>query len=255
MTSQEQKQREEQWTIIKSLVESDGAAAVLAHIEQIEDAKARAKGYNFAMQSLSMRDWNNKTIDAVVDLGQAGIDFAVAVAKDSEEKNWFIDWANIMCYNLAANLAECWGDDFTREERHFKIGRAVAEKAIGFRKELNKGPQPFSMAYWAYGMHLLSLGRAEEALNALSISLDYAVKAAEGQNKPTQLQKEAPFGVILGHGYVALAHMALGRSDAEDYLGQALAAFEGMKKISDDAKADAELGISQLNIVKEKLQS
>ncbi len=243
-----------EWEEAQKTIEQGGVAALLELIASVEDPLNRLKSYSATMQNLTFKDWRNKSIDAVQAVGLAGVDYGESESRGGgEHSERLFEGANIIAYNLAANLADCWGDEFTRGPAHFETGLRVAERAIAFREQLKKGPGPFSMAYWAKGIHLFSLGRYQEAATAFQSSLEFAEQGARDAGKSDKLDAKGSFGVILGHGYLALAALALEQIEARAQLDQVYAAFEGMKELSDDAKADAEIGISQLRNVEKKL--
>ena len=171
---------------------------------------------------------------------------------DEEMSAKLLDNANVLSYNLAADLADCWPCDETlRTKEHFEIGLKAAERCIEWRTELKKGPGPFSMAYWAAGMHSLSLGKNAASKEHFAESLAYAEQGARDQGSPMELAPEAGFGVILGHGYLGLAEAAAGDASGMERYRKAIEAFEGMKQIEGQAD-DAQFGIDQLETVKGK---
>ncbi|MFT5127520.1 MAG: hypothetical protein ACI8W8_001123 [Rhodothermales bacterium] len=89
-------------------------------------------------------------------------------------------------------------------------------------------------------MHTLSLGDRETATAHWEQSLAYA-QAIEPES-PADITPDASFSVLLGHGY-----LAIGRADSAT-LAAVLAAFHEQCKDS-NRKEDAELGISQLELV------
>lgn len=157
----------------------------------------------FLVKALSMREWPNKRLDPMIALGEAAIVDALSLGET--------DRANMHCYNVSANLADCWGDGFVRERRHFEKGLELAERALNYRRQLKKGPGPFAMAHWVKGKHLLSLGKFSEAEKSFHECLNYEKQAAEAQNKSSELSPEAPFGLILAFGFLGLAGAKLGK--------------------------------------------
>jgi hypothetical protein len=83
------------------------------------------------------------------------------------------DTGNIFSYNLLADLADCWpDDDLPRERHHFEEGLRAAEDCIRWREELGKPNDRKAMAWWGKGAHLLSLDRANEAVDAFKTTCD-----------------------------------------------------------------------------------
>src|SRR5439155_7954781 len=99
----------------------------------------------------------------------------------------YLQQANLILYNTSANLADCWGDDFIREPRHFEKGLEYARKALWYREHLGKAAANKAMAWWAIGKHLMSLGHLEESRDAFATSFDYEVKAAGEAGKPAEV--------------------------------------------------------------------
>ena len=147
----------------------------------------------------------------------------------------------MISYNLAADLADCWpGERPAISEDLFEEGLKAAEDCITWRDELAKGPGASSMAWWAKGMHLLSLGRHEEAQHGFFKSLTLAREVA---------QSDEDFGVVLGRGYLGLAQWIAGDEGGRDEYRDALAVF-GTQLADADTKDDARFGIDQLETVK-----
>lgn len=143
--------------------------AKIAELTAIPDERARNDAFREAIKTIGFsRDLPPDDLDALVTIGKAAIDNARATAA-----RW-LDEANITCFNMAANLADCWADGSRREQRHFEAGLAFADEALELRKQLNKGERPFAMAYWAKGKHLLSLGRFKDAADAFRAGKDEA---------------------------------------------------------------------------------
>ncbi len=192
------------------------------------------------------RDWDNKSLKPIIELGDRAIEIALENGKTDE--------ANIISYNMSANLADSWNDGFKRAPEHFRKGLEYAEKSLIWRQQLKKGPGPLSMAYWAKGIHLFSLGQLVESENNFDISLNYAIEDAKAQNLPTDISKNSSFSVLLAHGYLSIVKMASNQSQAREIFDQVIASFESMKEISEDAKEDAKIGLDQLQYVRSKIK-
>lgn len=244
---------ESHWPHIQKLAEAGLYQDLHQWIEQVPDLKERVALYRFTVRGLMFRNWTNKDLKPIVLLGDAGIETALKDFQMHPEDLDLKDEANIICYNMSSNLAGCWNDGFNRTAEHFKKGLQYAERALVFRKELKKGPRPFSIAYWAKGIHQLFLGDALGAEQSFTTSLKYAEELANAANLPTTATKKTPFDVLLQIGYVALARLAQNNGKAEADYQNVIKAFEGMKSISEDAKADAEMGLEQLRNVHEKI--
>lgn len=235
------------WPQMKELVESGGAAALIHFIAQLPDPRERRVLYAFARQGLVFDEWHGKNLDAMIEVARAGIAECLrqaAVEETDELERRRKDSANVISYNLAADLADCWpATTVERTRAHFEAGLRAAEDCIRWREELAKPPGPRSMAWWAKGMHQLSLGRPEDARTSFERSRDHALEAAAGD--------ATAFGVILAEGYAALAQLMTGDDTGHSRLEQALATFRSQ---CDDErrKSDAEFGIAQLDTVRER---
>ena len=231
-------EHESYWPQIKELAQAKKYSDIEKMILSLSDPKEQIALLRFAVRSLMFRDWSEKDLTPLIQLG----DRAIAIALEINE----IDEANIICFNMSSNLAGCWNDGFTRKPEHFEKGLAYADRALEFRQALKKGPIPFSMAYWAKGAHLYFLGDFKKAEENFKFSLKAAIEAAKAENKPTDISKETSYFVLLEYGYIALTQMAQGVSRAEETFNQVIESFEQMKTISEDAKVDAEIGLDQL---------
>jgi hypothetical protein len=195
-------------------------------------------------------------LDGYVDVAKAGIAEGFKqseAASDKETAGKRTDYANMLSYNLSADLADCWpGDDVPREKRHFEVGLKAAEDCVKWREELSKGPFPFSIAYWAKGIHQLSLGDNEGALDSFSKSFNYAVEHAKAEGVNTDVSQEGDFGVILEAGYIGIVEMAGGIEGGKEHYEEAIAAYRAQIDNIPDKKDDAQFGIDQLEKVKDK---
>lgn len=247
------------WDEMRSLMEKAGPDAVIAFIAGFDDDEQRRKLFSFARFSFAVNEWEGKNLDAVIAVANAGIAEGLRQAEaatSAEEAAKLVDYANVMSYNLSADLAECWpGDTLPRERRHFEAGLKAAEDCLRWREELGKGPGPFAMAYWAKGMHQLSLGDVTGAVENFQKSYDYNVELAKEEGTAAEVSPEAGFGLILAEGYVALAMWAGGDEAGKARYEGAVAAFrEGAEKYPDDKcrREDFQFGIDQLEWVKGK---
>jgi hypothetical protein len=233
-----------------------GADGVLSYIDSFDSAE-RLKLFYSAHQGLFDRDHPMADIDGYIAVVDAGIAEALRrseAAPTAEESAGLLNTANVMSFNMAANLADCWpGDETVREPRHFERGLRAAEDCVRWRTELKKAAGPFALAWWAAGAHHLFLDQPERAHAAFSKQLNYASDAATAAGQSTEVKPEAPFSVLLAHGYVALSEMLLPLAAGRNRYHDVLHAFD--KQIaSPDAEIaeDAEFGIAQLIKVHDK---
>ena len=249
---------------LRSALEEGGAVKVVAFIQGTADPELRRKLYTLARQVLPQRTDAKRRFDDVIRIARAGIaeglrQAELARAKSlTDEAREYLDFANRVSYNLAADLAECWpGDGARRERRHLEAGLRAAYDCIVWRQELGKPPDRRGMAHWAAGMHQLSLGNLVEALFAFEAALGLALQAAAASPKTPELKPEAhvkpsgDFGVILYYGYVGIARHLLGDASGLRRFEQACAAFEGTARASKDEEGleDAKFGLGQLRWV------
>ena len=153
--------------------------------------------------------------------------------------------ANVLSYNLSADLVDCWpGDDDPREPRHYKAGLEAAQNCLAWRKELQKGPGPFSKAYWLKGAHELSLWRTQDAVDSFKASLEYAREQAGDSGE--ELSSDSPWSVLLGEGFLRLAELANGRQEALAEFDRCCTLFEESIVKSELEKSDLEYCLGQL---------
>jgi len=256
LTFEEQKAFfEGHWPNMKTAAEEEGAAGVVRFIEGFVDSRERRTLYFFARQGLAQRDWRNKSFDAYIDVCRSGIRefLEEANAAGSEEiRKTRVNGANIISYNLAADLADCWpGDQAPRTRTHFEAGLEASTNCIRWREELGNGPTALSMAYWAKGMHELSLGEPASAAESWKQSLANAVKAAEADGKSGRVAPDGEFGVILGTGFLGLAEWADGDETGRTRFEEARAAFDAQTQ-DETLRDDAQFGLDQLETVRSR---
>jgi hypothetical protein len=105
------------------------------------------------------------------------------------------------------------------------------------------------MAWWARGMHELSLGRHAESVASFERSLDFAKEASP--------EDAESFGILLGMGYLAIARAAGGDGDAQQLFDEARALFDKQASAKGDEAIqrraeDAKFGLSQLQTVRDR---
>lgn len=243
------------WDEMKTAMENGGTDAVVEFVNSFNDEERR-KLYSFAQRAFYGNEWEGKSFDGYIEIVNAGIAEGLRqadAADDPKKAAELTDYANVLSYNLSADLAECWpGDEAPRERRHLEAGLKAAEDCVRWREELDKGPFPFSIAYWAKAMHQLSLGDNPGALENFKKSFDYAVEYAKAEGVPTNVSAEGDFLVILGAGYVGLAEWAAGDKAGKNRYDEAVAAFRAQVDDYPDKKDDAQFGIDQLDWVRAK---
>jgi len=242
---------------MRQAYESGGAAAVASFVEGFTLPSERRQLYSLALQGLGRQDWRGKSLDGQVSLARAAIAEGLRQAdaeSDPEEAAKRLDFANALSYNLAADLAPCWSDDPRRRElRHFEAGLAAADDCVRWRDELGKGAGPRSMAQWARGIHLLALGRRDEALEAFERSRDLAREAAAAEGRGTALDHRGHWSVLLGEGYVEIARHALGDAAAGGRLDALLGTIDRASRAQPDDKDDLIFCRDQLKVARQCL--
>jgi hypothetical protein len=244
---------EAQWPGLRQALEGGGEAAA-AFALAFSDELERRVLFVFGASSLTEREWTGRNLDAYIAFCDAGITECLrqaAAAPDVETRDKRTDIANVISYNLAAGLADCWEDGNLRQRRHFKRGLQAAQDCIRWRLELDKGPAPFAMAYWAKGMHLLSLGDSAGAVESFQVGREYSRLAADEAGLGSTLGATADFGVVLAAGYLGLARSVAQMSGGDELYTQARAAFT--EQLQDSARAeDAQFGLDQLRTARQR---
>ncbi|MCD4733609.1 hypothetical protein K8R78_05170, partial [bacterium] len=206
----------------------------------------------------SYQDWEGKNFDYLIDIVDAGIKEVLLQAKaatNAETRYKLTDFANVLSYNISADLATCWpGDEAPREQRHLEYGLMAAEYCIAWREELNKGPGPFSMAWWAVGMHSLSLGNFAEAQDGFEKSLDYAIEMAKAGGNSVEVAPGVHYSIPLAQGYLGLALLAAGDEAGQTLYDEAIAALQGTVDGFPAQKGDAAFCLDQLKCVEDNLK-
>jgi tetratricopeptide (TPR) repeat protein len=228
---------------------------VISFIRGFEPSQ-RLQLYHFARELFLFAPWEDKDLDDLVTISDAGIEEAMRQAKEAPRETEIIealvDQANVMSYNLSADLADCWpGDTLVRYRRHYERGLSAALQCVEWRTELDKGSYPLFLAYWAAGMHQLSLGRYQQALYTLNQALNHAQQHTIDSGLPLGLCPEAGFDLILAHGYLGVALVMCGEG-CEQY-DLAIQAFEeGIEELPERAE-DYRFGIAQLRRVRARI--
>ena len=249
-TFQEQKEFfEKNWQGLKQAVEQGGGKEAVSFIETFEGLEKRIM-YSFARMGLVMGDWQNKNFDdyiIVVDHGINVLEKEADKAPDEDKVLW-LKRLHALNYNLSADLADCWpGDDQPRTQEHFARALMAAEYCLKLQETIQGGDGILSMDYWAKGMHEFSLGRIKEAINSWAASFEHAKK----DGGTSEVTKDAPFGVILGLGYLGLARWKNSEDEGKVQYKQAISTFEE-QTADEKLKGDAEFGISQLEKIRQK---
>jgi hypothetical protein len=242
----------DQWPGLRSILEQEGSAAMADAILGHDSDAERAALFRFARQGLVFEEWRGKSLDAYMEVVNAGCAWLEERAESvpAEERNDYLGVLTELTFNFAADIADCWpGDDEPRERRHFERGAEVAEESVGLRAELNKPDESQHLGWWAFGYHQLRLGNTAAAADCMERSLEHARRAARDAGDHDEISSQAPFPVLIGAGYLGLARIADGEPSGPDLYGEALAAFQA--QLADPGrKEDAQFGIDQLERVR-----
>jgi len=247
------------WLEMKAQLETGDPEAGARFIkENFEDDWEKRVMYIFARGGILFDEWKGQNLDTCIPVADAGIEELLRQAEenpDEETRNRRIDTANIISYNLGADLAFCWDDPFERTDAHFKRGLKAGEDCIRWRKELNKPPMPFSMAYWVCGIHRLALNDKEGALKDFEESLRYAELDSKEQNKPTKLE-EADGVLVLAHGWAALTKLLMCKENAQQEYDKIMELFRKQTESKDEhISEDAKFYVEQLEKIKKLLEA
>lgn len=246
---------DEHWPALRTALEGGGAQAAADYIAGLDDGLEQRVLYLYGHFGIVRQEWEGQSLDAYIEFCKLGRGYLLAEANklraegDAETADARINVANMLYYNLAADLADCWPDDgLTREQRHFEAGREAALQCIEWREQLGRPAANHSTAWWVRGMHELSLGKYGDARASWEESLEYARVDAAGQGVTRKLGPETTFSIILGAGYLGIAELLAGVEGGQARYDAAIAAFAA--QLDDEAKAgEAQFGIDQLELV------
>jgi hypothetical protein len=255
-TSQRDTLGEQHWDAMRDAMERGGPSGVAAYIRTVGDADAQRQLYVFGQRAFSGRDWRGKSLDGTADFTDLAIRTMLeraAAAGDARTARQLTDTANAMSFNLAADLADCWpGDDVPRERHHFERGLEAARRCIRWREELGATPEQHSMAWWARGIHELSLGLFEDALASFTRSLEQAIAGARAKGLDTPITSRGHWSVLLGEGYVAIAQGVRGDAGGPERLASCYAAIEAAIGEQPDQAGDLRFCMDQLRKVEQR---
>jgi hypothetical protein len=251
---------EEHWDELRRRMEAGGPRDVARYITDFAPEE-RKKLYSFAQKAFAQRDWAGKSFEGLIEVVRTGMDDAQTMANRSTDPEQAWKWtehANILAFNLSADLCDCWPGERgspPRERHHFETGLRLAEDCVRWRRELGKPPERRALAYWAVGMHHLSLGQPHEALGAFVAAAGLAAADRKAAGLPHTVEPGGDFAVVLYHGYTAIAGIVLGEAGGREQLERALHAFKETVARFPDKKEDAQFGLDQLRLVERKYAS
>jgi hypothetical protein len=212
------------WSRLREVVDAEGAPGCITAIRSESDNARRNQLSRLAVRKLGGGvGATGSALDAMIAIGDAAIQDLLKAATDQpgEALRW-LDNANVLAYNLSANLCDCWGDGDSRQSRHFETGLRYANHALELRRKLNKGHGPFSMAHWVRGKHLLSLGKAIEASDAFRECLECETSLARESGDNPDANESAPAGLLNARAFLGLSLLRAGDPDGQAMLNAAL---------------------------------
>jgi hypothetical protein len=237
---------------LRAAATAGASVGVIDYVGKLSEAE-RLGAYSYAQRLFGPRSDAAISLDEYTCVVRAGIDEAIrraASTSDREQAARLTDTANVFSFNLLADLAECWPDDDTaRERHHFEEGLRAAEDCVRWRDELGKPPDRKAMGWWGKGMHLLSLGRSDDAVDAFATTCRLVFGGDDFTVSP-----ESSFDQLLYRGYHGIGRIAVGDAAGEEDLSLVRRAFEA--QLADEAKReDAQFGLDQLGVVERKIRA
>ena len=232
---------------LTQILADEGPYGVLEYIDGFEET-TQIELFSIARQVMVFGRWSDRNLDEIVMVGEAGIEQVMAMANaatDQLEIQTLLDIANVMSFNLSADIAQCWpGDTLYRSEELLQRGLSAALQCVEWRRELNKDDYSLYIAYWAAGMHQMSLNRPQEAVYNLVKALNHAQQYTIDSGLTLGLCPSAGFDLLLAHGYLGIAMEMCGMED--DQYSRAISAFhQGMEEYPEWSE-DYSFGIEQL---------
>ena len=228
--------------LIKSFLE-EGIAFVHSYLDQnnlvgIE----RLKVFEAVRSSIDTTYIVDHTLDRMREIYEASISEALAIADGDEA---LIEHANVLSYNLSANLADCWDDAVEpRTIEHFQAGIVAANRCLELRKKLKKPPAAMAMAFFTLGVHEYSLQHYADAEKAWSQKLEY-----ENLQFQAPSEAESDLNVLLSHALIGLARCSIGVENVDVY-NEGIRRLEGARTSNNQHEVD--LFISELVLLRER---
>lgn len=238
------------WADLRDAMERGGADAVAGHIAGFEPAEQRAL-YHHALRAFDGQDWQGKAFGPQIALAERGIAVILEqaeAAEDEKTRAGLTDSANVLAYNLAANLAPCWpGDDRERSPEVFEAGLSLAARCLAWREQLGKGPFPFLLAWWARGVHQLALGRdARESMEAtVRATRQWLEAKPDAGPEARMISPEGDAMLLMNEAWAGLAERAMDEQGDSARYDTAMAALRARAEV-EEHKEEAQFCIDQL---------
>jgi hypothetical protein len=232
------------WTALRQVFDKDGPSGCIAAIRAESEDSIKNQLYRLSVRKLGGGTGaTSAELDGMIAIGDAGIrdQLEVAARRPDVAARWE-DSANVIAYNLSANLCDCWGDGDSRSKSHFEAGLRYADQALDMRRKLKKGLGPFSMAFWVRGKHLLSLGRVVEAATAFRECVACEDALAREAGVRGDSVESFPGGLLNARAFLGLSLLRSGDLTGQTMLDEALAVLRSRSVNGEgDAKEDAQI--------------
>lgn len=242
---------DQHWPALRQSVESRGAAGLEETILRFTLPMERRILFLFARMGLIMGEWEGKNFGDIIAVAESGIRYYLAEAEaesSPEAQSARLDSANVISYNLAADLADCWPDDpLFRSKNEFTAGLTAAERCIAWRVQLGKGARPLSMAYWAKGYHEGRMAKFNAMLASMRISLAYLM-----QDLSDAAKADPASDLLLAQGYVALAEEKAGVMRRLYDMAKIRHALDSRLSSHPEEKGDLDFARQQLEIAQDR---
>jgi tetratricopeptide (TPR) repeat protein len=217
-----------------------GGVAVVEMIAGLPTFGERLVLYTLARQALSPASGIPGALDVLSDVADAATgecEALLSLTSDPGSAQELLRALHMLNFNLAADLADCWpDDDRPRQTHHFERGLDAADYLLGPVFQGAVAPRALANDHWVRGMHLLSLGRQEEAAACWDEALRHAREAAVRLGAPAG-GPESTLQVLLLEGYNGIAGFVRGdREGGGRRLAQAAADLRRRAEREDEAK-------------------
>ena len=101
----------EVWPILETQLKQKNMAELYKNIDCYESFDNRNAIHKFIIRKLAFTRWANDYLDIMIEIAERNINEALAEANFNPDRHAFWkDQANVTCYNISTNLADCWGD-------------------------------------------------------------------------------------------------------------------------------------------------
>jgi len=222
---------------------ADGIAGIQNHLDKCNpDGNERLRLLESVRKAIDATYIDDHTLDRMQEIYEGCIAESLRIADDDES---LVQHANVLSYNLSANLADCWVDAVEpRSVKHFYAGVFAAKRCLSLRKQLNKPPAAMAMAYFILGVHEYSLQQFAEANNSWSKKLE-----SEFLSYQDPIEAKQDLNILLSRGLIALARWSLGTENEENYR-ESIRHLKAARTVENANECD--LFVDELRLLKER---